>query len=227
MMRHLPETAWLRFNRAFDDHLNGGDAGLYDLLLNPRDRAFTVPEFHTLLAEAGLRVICWVEPVRYDPAPLLPDARLRSRLAALEPVQRAALAESLVGNMAVHIVYCVRADQQVDRADPFAPDAVPVCRDTSGEDLARGIQPDGTIAVLLDGLRIPIALPSLAAPILRLVDGRRTVGGIEAALAERGIAQEKVRAAWRETFPALERINRLLLAAPAWTHEPLPAPGVA
>ena len=42
VMRHLPETAWLRRNGFLDDHVNGGDAGLYDLLLNPRDRAFTV-----------------------------------------------------------------------------------------------------------------------------------------------------------------------------------------
>ena len=26
VMRHLPETQWLRFNRSFDDHINGGDA---------------------------------------------------------------------------------------------------------------------------------------------------------------------------------------------------------
>ena len=53
-MRHLPETAWLRRNGFLDDHINGGDAGLYDLLLNPRDRAFTVRELHALLAGEGL-----------------------------------------------------------------------------------------------------------------------------------------------------------------------------
>ncbi len=54
MMRHLPESAWLRRNTLFADHLTGGDAGLYDLLLNPRDRAFTVPALHALLQAAGL-----------------------------------------------------------------------------------------------------------------------------------------------------------------------------
>ena len=68
-MRHLPETAWLRRNGFLDDHVNGGDAGLYDLLLNPRDRAFTVRELHALLAGEGLAVTCWVEPARYDPHP--------------------------------------------------------------------------------------------------------------------------------------------------------------
>jgi SAM-dependent methyltransferase len=227
VMRHLPDTAWLRFNRAFDDHLNGGDAGLYDLLLNPRDRAYTVPDLHALLAEAGLRVTCWVEPIRYDPAPLLPDPRLRARLETLEPVQRAALAEALAGNMAVHTVYCVRADSSVQRADPFAGDAVPVCRDVSGDELVRGIQPDGTIAVLLDGLRLPVALPPLAAPILSLVDGRCSLAEIEATLVARGIKAEALRLAWRETFPALERINRMLLAAPTGTPAPTPEPDAA
>ena len=52
-MRHLPETAWLRRNTYFGDHIEGGDAGLYDLLLNPRDVAFTVPALHALLDGAG------------------------------------------------------------------------------------------------------------------------------------------------------------------------------
>ena len=76
VMKHLPDTAWLRNNRNFDDHVNGGDAGLYDLLLNPRDRAFTVPDFHALLSDAGLSVACWVEPLRPDPpATRSPPAR--------------------------------------------------------------------------------------------------------------------------------------------------------
>ena len=48
VMRHLPETQWLRHNRNFDDHVNGGDAGLYDLLLNPRDRTYTVSQLSAI-----------------------------------------------------------------------------------------------------------------------------------------------------------------------------------
>jgi hypothetical protein len=68
---------------------------------------------------------------------------------------------------------------------------------------------------MIDGLRVPIALPPLAPAILRLVDGRRSVGGIAAALAEKGTGDDAFRRAWRSTFVALEHINRLLLAAPA------------
>ena len=215
VMKHLPETAWLRANRSVTDHLSGGDAGLYDLLLNPRDRAYSVAALHDLLAGAGLAVRCWVEPIRYDPVPLLPDPRLRARIASLPPLERAALAEALIGNIAAHIVYCTRTDEPPARADPFSPGAIPVCREMTGEALAKGVQANNTLVVNLDGLRVPVALPAMAATILRLIDGRRTVGEIAERLAVRGIAADQFGRAWQALFPALERINRLLLAAPA------------
>jgi SAM-dependent methyltransferase len=215
VMRHLPETAWLRRNGFLDDHINGGDAGLFDLLLNPRDRAFTVPELHALLTNEGLAVSCWVEPARYDPMSMLPDPRLRARVEALDASQRAALAEALAGNVSAHIVYCVRQEEQTKRADFMADEAVPVTREGPGEALAAAVQPDGTIGFMIDGLRVQIALPPLAPAILRLVDGRRSVGAIAAALAARGTGDDAFRRAWRSTFVALEHINRLLLTAPA------------
>ena len=219
VMRHLPETAWLRLNNNVRDQSAGGDAGLYDLLLNPRDRSYTVPALNALLAGAGLRPACWVEPLRYDPAPLLPDPRLRDHVAALDPLQRAALAESLTGNMSVHIVYCVRADQPDERANPLDPTAVPVLREVTGDGLAKAIRSDGTLVVGLDGLQIPVILPPLAMAILRQVDGRRCVADIAAALAASGTSAEAFDRAWRTTYAALEKVNRLLLAAP------LPAAG--
>jgi hypothetical protein len=214
VMKHLPETQWLRHNRNFGDHINGGDAGLYDLLLNPRDRAYTVPAFTALLRQAGLNVTCWVEPMRYDPVPLLPDPKLRARADLLDPTERAALAEALAGNMAVHIVYCVRAATPVQRADPDDAASVPVLREVTGEGLARAVRPDGTLPVTIDALRIPVALPPLATAILPLIDGTRSVGQIGAMLAARGTRPEVFMKAWRQTFAALEWINRLLLAAP-------------
>ena len=215
VMRHLPETAWLRLNNNVRDQSSGGDPGLYDLLLNPRDRAYTVPALNALLAEAGLRPACWVEPLRYDPAPLLPDPKLRDRLGTLDAIQRAALAEALAGNMSMHIVYCVRADQQESRADPFAPESVPVLREITGEAMAKAIRPDGTAIIGLDGLHIPVPVPPLAAAILRQVDGRRSVGAIGALLGASGTGPDAFARAWRATYVALERVNRLLLAAPS------------
>lgn len=215
VMKNLPDTQWLRHNRNFDDHINGGDSGLYDLLLNPRDRAYTVTELAALLREAGLRVTCWVEPVRYDPALLLPDPKLRARLETMDATERAAVAEALAGNMAVHILYCVRADDSPHTFDPTAQAAVPVCRELGGEALARGIRADGTLIITVDGLRLPVALPPLASAILPLIDGRRSVGQIGALLAARGTKPDAFATAWLQTYQALVRINRVLLAAPA------------
>lgn len=214
LWRQAPDTAWLKRNPWLTDHISGGDAGIYDLLLNPRDRAFTVPQLAALVAEAGLRIACWVEPVRYDSDSYLPDPRLRARTAAMTPVERAALAEAITGNMGIHIVYCVRADAP-EVAPPWDdPEAVPVLREMDGAALARGLPRDGTLPVTFDGLRVNLPLPRLAGAILQHVDGRRSFAAIADAVAAKGVARE---AYWRE-LPALRRsmeaMNRLLVAAP-------------
>lgn len=214
VLRHLPESNWLRFNRNFTDHINGGDAGLYDLLLNPRDRAFTVARFADLLSSAGMAVAAFMEPMRYDPATWLPDPKLRARAAALDPMARAALAESLTGNMSVHIAYCRRAAEPVERVDPMAPEVVPVMREMPGAELVKSIQPDGSIAFLFDGLRAVVPLPPQAPAILQAIDGERSLADLETLFTGRGMAAEKFRRAWGQVFAALEPVNRVLLAAP-------------
>ena len=214
VMRHLPETAWLRRNAYFGDHIDGGDAGLYDLLLNPRDRAYTAPEFIALLESAGLAVTALMEPLRYDPAVYLPDPKLRARIDALDPAARAGLAEALTGNMSTHVAYCVRTAEARPAPDPMREDAVPVARELPAAELARNIRPDGTLPFLFDGLRVPVPLPPLAGAILGLVDGARTVGGIAAALRARGTDAATFARAWRQTFDALSGVNRILLSPP-------------
>jgi hypothetical protein len=91
---------------------------------------------------------------------------------------------------------------------------VPVCREVSGDALMRGIRPDGTLPVTFDGLSIPVALPPLASAILPLVDGIRNVAEIGEILSHRGVKADDFAKAWRETFVPLQRINRVLLAAP-------------
>jgi SAM-dependent methyltransferase len=215
LWRQVPETAWLKRNPWLTDHISGGDAGLYDLLLNPRDVAFTVPALDALVRAAGLRIACWVEPVRYDPDAYLPDPKLRARTAALDSVQRAALAEAITGNMGIHIVYCVRADATVPEQPWTDPDAVPVLREMDGPTLAKGLPKDGTLPCSFDGLRVNLPLPRLANAILQRVDGRRSFGAIADALAANGVSREQF---WRD-LPALRRsmeaMNRLLIAAPA------------
>ena len=215
LWRQAPETAWLRKNPWLTDHISGGDAGIYDLLLNPRDVAFTVPALEALVRAAGLRIVCLVEPVRYDPDSYLSDPKLRARTAAMTPIQRAALAEAITGNMGIHIAYCVPADAPEVSPPWEDPEAVPVLREMDGPTLARNLPKDGVLPVSFDGLRVPLPLPRLAAAILQRVDGKRSLGSIADELAANGVSRE---AFWRDLAAlrrGMEAMNRLLLAAPA------------
>jgi SAM-dependent methyltransferase len=214
VMKHLPESAWLRRNPFFTDHLNGGDAGLYDLLLNPRDRAFDIPALAGLLSGAGLQISALMDPIRYDPATWLPDPKIRALASGLDPIAAAAFTESLTGTMSTHVVYCTRAGEAASGPDPLSPASVPVAREMSAETIASAIRPDGILPLVIDGLRVPLPLPALAPAILRLIDGRRSVGDIAVTLAARGIDRPAFERGWAATWPALSRSNRVLLAAP-------------
>jgi SAM-dependent methyltransferase len=215
VMKHLPDSNWLRFNRNFSDHVTGGEAGLYDLLLNPRDRAFTVSAFAALLASEGMAVSAFMEPMRYDPATWLQaDPKLRARAAELDATQQAALAEALTANMSVHIAYCRRAAEPVTRADPLLDTAVPIMREVPGAELVKSIRPDGGLPFLFDGLRAVVRLPPEAPAILQAIDGVQTLREIAALLTGRGMAEAKFRRAWAETFAAMQAVNRILLAPP-------------
>lgn len=212
LWKQVPETAWLRRNPWITDHINGGDAGIYDLLLNPRDVAFSVPALAALVDAAGLEIRCLLEPFRYDPDSFLSDPRLRERTARLDAVQRAALAEAAAGNMGIHIAYCVRKGEAV-LPDWSAPAAVPVLRELDAQRFAAGIPADGILRVTADGLVVPVALPRLAAAIISRVDGKRSLGEIGDALAANGVSREAFVRDFAALARALERVNRLLLAA--------------
>lgn len=187
VLAQLPETNWLRRNPLVADHLTGGDAGLYDLLLHGRDRAYRVPEVITLADGAGLAVAGFLPPALYEPASLLSDPVLLKRIAALPAADRWALAELLAGTMKTHVAYLVpaaRAGDSVARAD--GADAVPVLRDDDGAVLAAGLKPGGTLRADQDGLTLSFPLPRLTRLILERIDGRASLGDIHRGCAAAG-----------------------------------------
>jgi len=179
LLKQLPPSNWLRRNPFLADHLQGGDAGLYDLLLHSQDRSYLVPEVAALAAQGGLRIAAFVEPTIYDPAAYLPDPQLLARLEGLDWLARCAFAEKLAGNMRKHVFYAVkqsRTDETV--ADPADMDAVPVFRDAAEAALRDKVQPGGVLSATLNGVTFRAPMPPLAAAILKRVDGKRTLGAI-------------------------------------------------
>jgi SAM-dependent methyltransferase len=215
LLKQLPSTNWFARNPFLRDHLNVGDAGLYDLLLHSQDRAYTVPELAALVSAAALEITTFIEPWRYDPASYLNDGALLKRVATLEWLERAAMAELLAGNLKVHICYAVKAGRAATAvAQPHDPAMIPVLRDGSGAESARNLKPGGTLTARAEGLEARFALPRRAGPILARIDGRRSLADIHADL----VAGEGARLAWlafKEEFDRLygvfNAVNKMFL----------------
>ena len=216
LLAALPATNWFRRNPFLGDHRRG-DAELVDLFLHARDRAYLVSELADLLAAAGLAPAAWIEPARYDPATYLHDPVLLKRLAGLTPLERAALAETLAGNMKKHVVYAAPAAGAEARvAAPDRPEAVPRLVETDGRALAQAVRRDLILTVELDGLKLRFPLPRLAPAILTRIDGRTTLGEIQAALQALDSRLDRARftAQFDQLYRVLNGLNHLLIAYP-------------
>lgn len=184
LLSRLPPTNWLRRNPFLSDHAALGDAGIYDLLLHGRDRAYGVMEVADLLARAGLRPVAFVDPARYDPASYLEDAAILRRLRALTPLERCAFAERLCGNMRVHVFYAVRAeDRRETVARPDTPAMIPILQGLDAAQAAQAFAAGKALRIDVDGFELRIRLPPSAAPILARIDGEQPLGALHRALA--------------------------------------------
>jgi SAM-dependent methyltransferase len=214
LMKQLPATNWLRRNPAIGDHLAGGDAGLHDLLLHARDRSYSVADLAALANGAGLEIVSFIEPWRYDPASYLTDPGLLHRLDGLSLIERAGFAEQLAGNLKRHIVYLVRkgrARQSVARPDDHA--MVPVLRAGSG-DLAASLRGKGSLKVAIDGLELRLQIPPHAADILAAIDGKRSIADIHGDIAGRIDAlktRDAFSRAFERVYATFNKLNRLFL----------------
>ena len=208
LLKDLPETNWLKRNPFLGDHLRGEDAALYDLLLHSQDRAYTVPEIAALLDQAGLRVAGFIEPIRYQPATWLHDAALVERARGFTPIEAAALAENLAGNMKTHTFYAVRREVADSVAKPGGPDTVPVWRDTDATPLIRALQKQTPLALDFDGYKLKLPAPEGPGPVAALIDGRRNLGDIQHAL---GLDWFALKARFDRLYALLNPLNMLFV----------------
>jgi SAM-dependent methyltransferase len=213
----LPPTSRFARNPLVQDHRTGGDAGLYDLLLHARDRAYRVAELAALAAGAGLRLTALIAPYEYEPAHFLKAPALLKRLDGLDWLERAAFAELLTGNRLKHIAYAVRAQNPVALPTPDTPQTVPVLNDISVADAVRFVPAGGSMTVSGDGLKTSLPVPPLARSIVGLCDGVHDLGAIHAALRERrpDLDWPAFQRQFAALYATLNGINRLVLRRPA------------
>lgn len=178
LLKQIPKTNWLRRNPFIADHLEQGDAGLFDLFLHARDRAYRIPEIAAMLEAADLRPTAFIQPAVYDPASYLTDRSLLNPLEGSTWIERCAFSELLVGNMRKHIFYAVKKRNPVCLPDPADFLAVPVLRDFDEKVFSENFRPGTSISANNDGLSIRLPLPRLSAAIVRRIDNQRNIGSI-------------------------------------------------
>ncbi len=190
-LRELPTGHPLAalFGRApdFDDR----DA-LADALLNPRERAYTVPQLLQLLDGAGLGLGRWLRQAPYLPhCGVLAGVPHGPRIATLEPADQWAAVELFRGTITRHSVLAYHRDdlpaaQPVDLADrseatdwlAYVPIRTPTALDVDDRDRV----PSEAAAALLNRAHshtdLVLFVDSVAHTVFRAIDGRRSIGEI-------------------------------------------------
>lgn len=85
------------------------DAGFYDLCLHKQDTAYTIPEIHELVSQAGLHFVDFFEPAQrraLAPELYIKDESILSLVRRLPTIEQQAFIELLAGNMFRH-AFCV------------------------------------------------------------------------------------------------------------------------
>ncbi len=210
LIADLPPTNWLVRNPNLSDHVEGGDAGLFDLLLHARDRAYSVEEIAALIGAAALRLVTFIEPARYDPLSYVRDPALRRALSELDPIARAAAAETISGSMARHAFYAVRRDNAVTPAALDSDDAMPMLRNVDPAKLAQAL---GTRGVLIAGdgaLQLRQPVPVISGAIVARLDDKKTLGALRAELKPL-VKSSDLDADIQALYRALNAVNLMLV----------------
>lgn len=214
LLNTLPPTNWLRRNPQVSDHLSADDSGLFDLLLHSQDRAFTVPEIAALITDASLRIVTFIEPIRYDPLAFLGDRSIAGRVDRLPWIDKCAFAELLTGNLKTHILYAVKSSNPNQTiASPAEGASVPVLVGLDAVATAESVRKSGALPVDLEGLALSIPLDDLACDLLTLMDGRRSIDGIFGEIIARkpGVDRQNFDQIFGRLFTVLNGLNLAFL----------------
>ena len=227
----LPTSNWLLRNPSFERIAEADDAELSDVLLNPRDRAFTTDILDDLMTGAGLAIRSFIPPFLYDPVPALRDPALKVAATGLDRRGRWRLAELLQGNFSKHVFYAVKPapgatgvaagagdDDPAERllADP-ATVLFPIAIDLPAVAAALAARPAErrSLQVTVDrrSVTIGIRLSDLDLAILAALDGPTRIGAVTARVAVGKSAPGEVAAALGPLQRKLTRLGLLHLMA--------------
>lgn len=121
VLASLPPTNWFARQKDQLMDLQMGDAAIFDLLLHPQDRAYTVEQVYAFVEQANLHFYDFVHldgtaRQHYDPANYWSDPALLQRLQGMTRPQQQGVAELAAGNMLKHSFYCGKEPHSAQNA---------------------------------------------------------------------------------------------------------------
>jgi len=165
------------------------EAALADALLNPRDRAYSVPQLMAFIGRAGLSFGRWLQQAPYSPrCGVMAQLPQSDRIAALDATQQFAAAELFRGTMLSHSAIVYRADpldrsQRIDFSGHAWLDTVPVR--TADTLCVQEKLPPGAAAVLINRAHshrdIYMPIDAQQKRLFDAIDGKRSLGEIAGA----------------------------------------------
>ena len=209
----LPATHLLNHHERFRQGYGDNDSELVDLFLHPVDRSFDVPQLAEFCQSAGLRIVRLLPAVKYEPSIYVKEQEVLQRAATLHPMDRAALAELLAGNIYKHFFFAVHSGNEretcIEIEQSNLAEYVPVLRDMEGTDLALKLCGNDTFAHNLEGTTVVAELNDEMRGLIAQIDGKRSLGEIYLKLAADTGGMNWTR--FRTTYLAVHRILHDLL----------------
>ena len=119
LLDQLPKSNWFKLSEKLlpAEHINHGDAGIYDMLLHEQDRAYTVEQLYEYIELCELNFVnfSYERAWRYRPEAYINDQALLETIQKLPLRQQQAIAELVAGNILVHQFYVSRKRDTVAR----------------------------------------------------------------------------------------------------------------
>lgn len=212
VVKSLPEYHWLRFSEraAPSEDASGrlGDAGLYDLYLHDKDRAYTIGElWDWLVVERGLYIPSTpggpTERILYNADTFISDRTILAQIDSLPVRDRWAAAELIYGQMIMHNLYvCRQPNTSPDIEDETAL-ITPLDDDIERLRAKALAGQEFDLDFKIKHMRIKARTTPVLRTVLKYLDGTRTLAQIfEAAFRE--LRSPQIPAIRKECLPKLK-----------------------
>ncbi len=178
IFKRVPENHPFKRNELVGDHKDG-DAGFYDLLLHNQDRATSVKELAGYLSNAGLELSSFTQPALYNLKDFLPNGYdIPNNLSELDKMH---IAEKLRGTLKTHVGYAHKIGQG-EKIALSNHALIPHFIRADAKQAAQVILKTGMLQIHIDGQKIGLTMPPIAAKLLAAVDGNKNLGDISKSL---------------------------------------------